>query len=82
MQRNVRNFNVNKYNQKVERELDKLNKQKEGFEEKLADSSIYQEENKGKLKTLLADKKEVDSNLEDIEMEWMEVSEEYGEAFS
>ncbi len=64
----------------LESELDKLNKKKVRFEELLADSSIYQETNKNKLKKLLLDKKEGDQLLEEVEMEWMEVSEEYEEA--
>ncbi|MEE9304374.1 MAG: ATP-binding cassette domain-containing protein [Thiotrichaceae bacterium] len=67
---------------RLESKLDKLNKQKEGFEEQLADSSIYQELNKDKLKALLVDKKKVDISLEDVEMEWMEVSEEYEAAIA
>ncbi len=66
----------NKIN-KLEKKLDSLNRQKESFELLLADTSLYEESNKNKLKSILAEKQENDRSLESVEMEWMDVSEEY-----
>lgn len=62
---------------KLEKKLDKLNKEKESLEKLLSDTSLYDESNKSKLKSVLLDKQKVDQSLEEIEMEWLEASEEY-----
>jgi ATP-binding cassette subfamily F protein 3 len=62
---------------KLEKQLDQLHTQQQQFEIVLADSSLYQEENKNKLKKMLLDKTNVDKRLENIEMQWMEASEIY-----
>ncbi|MCK5809484.1 MAG: ATP-binding cassette domain-containing protein [Cocleimonas sp.] len=62
---------------KLEKQLDQLHSQQQELENRLADPSIYQDENKNKLKKALLDKSTVDKRLEEIEMEWMEASEAY-----
>ena len=61
----------------LEKQLDPLHSQQQKLEKLLADPSIYQDENKNKLKKALLEKITVDKKLEDIEMQWMEASEEY-----
>ncbi len=65
---------------KIEEKLNKLNANKTSISEKLSDTEIYQDVHKDKLKTLLADKTKTDQDLEEIELEWMEVSEQLEEA--
>jgi ATP-binding cassette subfamily F protein 3 len=62
---------------KLEKQLDTLHAQQQQLENTLADASIYQDENKNKLKKALLDKSIVDKTLEDIEMQWIEASEDY-----
>ncbi len=52
------------------------------LEKQLSDPDIYSEENKQKLKSLLLEKSETDKNLGNVEMQWMELSEEYESAFA
>ncbi len=61
----------------LEKQLDRLHAQQQQLENTLAEPSIYQDENKNKLKKALLEKITVDKKLEDIEMQWMEASEEY-----
>ncbi len=61
----------------LEKKLDQLHQKQQQLETSLADPSIYQAENKNKLKQTLVTKSKVDKSLEEIEMQWMEVSEEY-----
>jgi len=61
---------------KADRNLEKYHTQQKGFEEQLADSAIYDEENKEKLKKILLEKAQVDIALEETELEWMELSEQ------
>ncbi len=61
----------------LEKQLEPLHAQQQQLEKLLADPSIYQDENKNKLKKALLEKITVDKKLEDIEMQWMEASEEY-----
>ncbi len=62
---------------KLEQQLDKLHHKQQKLEALLADTKLYQAENKSKLKQTLLDKSAIDSKLEEIEMQWMEASEEY-----
>jgi ATP-binding cassette subfamily F protein 3 len=62
---------------KLEKQLDQLHSKQQQLENSLADPSIYQHENKNKLKQALVDKSRVDKSLEDIEIQWMEASEDY-----
>jgi len=60
----------------LERELEKLSEQKEQIEQVLSQADIYEEQNKVQLKQLLADQIENSRLLENVEEQWMEVSEE------
>ena len=61
---------------KADKNLEKYHQQQKDFEAQLADSSIYEESNKNKLKKILLEKAQVDLALEETEMEWMEISEQ------
>ena len=61
---------------KLEKQLEELSLTKESLEEKLADNDIYNENNKEQLKLLLEQQGKVDSSLQQVEMDWLEVSEE------
>ncbi len=62
---------------KAEKALDELSSKQGELEKLLSDPDIYSEENKQKLKNLVLEKSEIDKKLEMIEMQWMEISEEY-----
>ena len=61
---------------KIDREMDKLNETKSGVEERLSDTAIYEDSRKEELKELLAEQSKVTSRLEELEMDWLAVSEE------
>lgn len=61
---------------KLEKQMEELSLNKESLEEKLADNDIYNQENKELLKTLLEEQGQVDSSLQQVEIDWLEVSEE------
>jgi ATP-binding cassette subfamily F protein 3 len=61
---------------KADKNLEKYYAQQKEFEEQLADSSIYEANNKDKLKKILLEKAQVDLALEETELEWMEISEQ------
>ncbi|MCW9031459.1 MAG: ATP-binding cassette domain-containing protein [Gammaproteobacteria bacterium] len=61
---------------KLEKQMEELSSNKESLQEKLADNDIYNQENKELLKTLLEEQGQVDSSLQQVEMDWLEVSEE------
>lgn len=67
---------------KLEKQLDQLNTKQSKLENTLADPIIYQDANKQKLKQTLLEKSETDKALEEIEIQWMEASEEYEQRFS
>ncbi len=67
---------------KLEKEMDKLNQRKTALEAQLSEPDIYSDANKNKLKQLLLDKSTVDTQLEEIEMAWMEASEAYDSAMA
>ncbi|MDH5786651.1 MAG: ATP-binding cassette domain-containing protein, partial [Chromatiales bacterium] len=62
--------------QKLEKQIDTLSEKRDAIDAQLADSEIYSDENKEKLKQLLRDKGDLDQSLEQAEEQWMEVSEE------
>jgi ATP-binding cassette subfamily F protein 3 len=62
--------------QQLEKQLDKLTEQRDTIDAQLSDADIYSEENKERLKKLLRNKGELDQALEQVEEQWMEVSEE------
>jgi ATP-binding cassette subfamily F protein 3 len=57
--------------------MEVLQQKKAQLEEKLGDSELYSDAKKEVLKQVLLDKANVDNDLEAIEMEWMEVLEQY-----
>lgn len=61
---------------KLEKQMEELALAKESLEEKLADNDIYSDKNKDALKRVLEEQGIVDSNLQQVEMDWLEVSEE------
>ena len=65
---------------RAERVLEKLDIEKNTIEEKLADSSLYDEENKEQLKQLLTDQAYIQKELDHAETDWMEASEALEEA--
>ncbi len=62
---------------KLEKQLDVLTEQNDKLEKALADPDIYLEAHKEKLKKNLLEKSESDKALQQVEADWMEVSEEY-----
>ena len=60
---------------RAERVMEKLNSQKQVIEEKLSDNTIYDDENKDELKTLLTDQAYIQKELDAAEDAWMEASE-------
>ena len=67
---------------KLEKEMDKLNQRKTALEAQLSEPDIYSEANKNTLTQLLLDKSTVDTQLEEIELAWMEASETYETAMA
>jgi len=61
---------------KADKALEKYHTQQKQFEEQLADTSLYEDANKARLKQILQDKAKVDQALEETEIEWMEISEQ------
>ena len=61
---------------KLEKQMEELTLSKESLEAKLADNDLYSKDNKETLKSLLEEQGQVDNNLQQVEMDWLEVSEE------
>ena len=61
---------------RVEREVEKLSQQKTALEQSLAEPSIYESENKALLTDVLAQQATVQKELQQLEEEWFELSEE------
>ncbi len=59
----------------LEAEMENLQKTLAGLEEALADTSLYEDSGKGRLKELLAEQAAANTRLEEAEMQWLEVSE-------
>ncbi len=55
--------------------MDKLSAALSSSEQELSDPSLYQDENKAKLNQVLALQASSKSELEEVEMEWMDVQE-------
>lgn len=60
----------------LEKQMEKLSSSKETLEEKLSDNTIYNDSNKDTLKKLLEGQGQVNNELQQVEMDWLEVSEE------
>lgn len=61
---------------KADKHLERYHTQQKQLEEQLADTSLYDETNKPRLKQVLQEKAQVDQALEETELEWMEISEQ------
>jgi ATP-binding cassette subfamily F protein 3 len=66
---------------RLEEQMAKLNLKKEEVTQKLADSEIYSDSNKDKLKTLLLEQASISKELEQLEADWLE-QQEFLEALS
>ncbi|WCE29492.1 ABC transporter ATP-binding protein [Vibrio sp. SCSIO 43137] len=62
--------------QKLENQIDKLSETLAEAEQQLSDTSLYQDENKAKLNQVLALQASSKSELEEVEMEWMDIQEQ------
>ena len=56
--------------------MNELNLENESIENKLADNSIYEDQNKSALTELLEERGKLANTLESIETEWLEANEE------
>jgi ATP-binding cassette subfamily F protein 3 len=65
----------------LERQMAQLDQRKTAIELQLVDADIYAASNSQTLQELLKEKGQIDNQLEAIEMQWMEESEVYEEAF-
>lgn len=66
---------IRKQQQAAEKKMEKLQGQLDEIEEKMADPSMYDDENKKELSHLIQQQGQLKSDLEEIEMEWMELTE-------
>jgi len=64
---------------RLEKELEQLSDEKESLDHELSQATIYEEQNKVQLKELLAKQIEISQRLDQVEEQWMEVSEELEE---
>ncbi len=62
--------------EKLEKRLNELTTTKATIEQTLADSAIYEANNKAKLQEILEQQRTVQAELEEVEMQWLEKSEE------
>jgi ATP-binding cassette subfamily F protein 3 len=60
---------------KLEQELARHQQQQQHLEIRLADNALYQAENKDELKQCLAEKAAIDRRIEEVEENWLEISE-------
>jgi ATP-binding cassette, subfamily F, member 3 len=67
---------ISKDLKKQELQMEKLQQRKEELEQLLADPEIYQGQAKEQLKQLLKEKGELDQNLEEVEMRWLDLSDQ------
>lgn len=61
---------------KLEQQLDKLHQQKSGIEQQLAEPTIYEDTNKARLTELLQQQAKLIPELQHIEEQWLELSEQ------
>jgi len=61
---------------KADKALEKHHQQQKNLESQLAETSLYEESNKVRLKQVLLEKSQIDQALEESELEWMEISEQ------
>ncbi|WP_220768680.1 ABC transporter ATP-binding protein [Shewanella sp. MBTL60-007] len=67
---------LKKVQTKLEKEQQKANERLKELEEMLADTSLYDADNKAKLTQVLAERTSLTQGLEESEMEWLEIQEE------
>ena len=67
---------LRKKQQAAEKKMEKLQSQLDELENQLADTGLYEDARKDELKTLLAKQADTKADLEEIEMAWMELTEE------
>ncbi len=60
----------------LERQIADLQQRRQALERQLADSGLYEAQRKAELKAQLADKTEVDRQLEAAELRWLEIGEQ------
>ncbi len=65
---------------RLEKDMDKLTREKQQLESLLAEPEIYEEANKAKLKELLDKQVQLSRSLDDTEEQWMQLSEELEDA--
>ena len=65
---------------RLEREMDKLNQEKQRLEGLLAEPDIYETAQKQQLKELLQQQADISRTLDETEEQWMQISEELEEA--
>jgi len=70
---------IRKQIEKLDKLLAKLTTQQGNIEAQLGDSSLYEDQNKTKMKVVLADQAANTIALEDCEMEWMDLNEQLEE---
>ena len=73
---------IRKQIEKLDKQLSKLTEQQSEIEALLGDSSLYEEQNKAKMKQALADQAANTIALEECEMEWMDLNEQLEEMLS
>ena len=66
---------LRKKQQAAEKQMEKLQTQLDAIEETMADTSLYEASRKDELQTLLHNQAQLKSELENVEMEWMELTE-------
>jgi ATP-binding cassette subfamily F protein 3 len=71
---------IRKKQQAAEKQMEKLQSQLGNIEEKMSDTDLYTDTRKDELQTLLTQQGELKSQLEEVEMEWMELTEQLEEA--
>ena len=62
---------------RAERVMEKLSVDKQSIEEKLSDNDLYSDDNKDKLKQLLADQAYVQKELDQAEADWLDATEQH-----
>ncbi|WP_305910055.1 ATP-binding cassette domain-containing protein [Methylomarinum sp. Ch1-1] len=65
---------------KAEQQVERYHRQQQQLEQQLADPTVYDDDNKERLKQLLAQKSDVDRDLEQAEADWMEAEEQLEQA--
>jgi len=66
---------LRKKQQAAEKQMEKWQQQLDEIEQRLSDTGLYDDSRKEELKTLLGQQADAKSSLEDVEMEWMELTE-------